>query len=85
MGYYVVYLQNIVGVSNIESGIMRPIWDGQCPCLDLSELKQQQNVKLVCLRCYVCVVEGSTRCSLKINTPRMISIKQKVMDHCDKW
>ena len=64
-------------VANIAYYIMRLRRDGHCPCLDISELKQQQNVKLVFLSSDVCVVEEATMRALSIKTPRTLSIKQQ--------
>ena len=45
MTYYIVNPQDKYCVANIASGIMRLRRDGHYPCLDLSKLKQQRNVK----------------------------------------
>ena len=68
----------------MESDIMRLRQYGHCPCLYLSEPKQQWNFKLFCLICVVCAVEDSARCSLKINKPRTFYINQQGMAYCDQ-
>ena len=84
MAYSVVDPQDNDGVANISSDSMRLRRDGYCPCLDLSELKQQQNFKWVRLSCAVCAVEEASRRALKIKTPRMFSIKQQGIDYCEQ-
>ena len=77
IAYYVVDPQENGSVANIAFDIMRLRRDENCPCLDISELKQQRNVKRVRLSCAVCAVEESARHALKIETPRIFSIKQQ--------
>ena len=57
MAYYAVDLQDNDSVDNIAYEITRLRRDGNCPCLDLSELKQQRNAKQFSLICSVCAVE----------------------------
>ena len=83
MAYSVVDPQDNDGVDNIASDIMRLRRDGHCPCLDLSEMKQQQNFKHFRLSCDVCAVEEAARRALKIKTPRMFYIKQQGMAYCE--
>ena len=45
MSYSVLDPQGKYGVANIASGTTRLGKDRHCPCLDLSELKQQLNIK----------------------------------------
>ena len=66
MAYSVVDPQDNDGVANIVSEIMRLRRDEHCPCLDLSEIKQQRNVKQICLSCAVCEIEEAARRALKI-------------------
>ena len=80
MAYYVVYTQEKDSVSNIAYNVMKLRRDRHCPCLDMSELKQQRNTKPVFLSCAVCAVEDTARHALKIKTPRMFSIKQQRID-----
>ena len=72
-------------VDNIESDIMILIRDGHCPCLYIYELKQQQNVKLVCLSCAVCAVEEAARRALKIKISMIFSVDQQGMNYCDQF
>ena len=53
---------------------MRIRQDGNCTYLDMSEMKQQNNVKLFCLRYTVCEVEEAEKSALKINTPMNFSL-----------
>ena len=50
----------------------------------MSELKQQLNVKQVCLICAVCEVEEDARHALKIITPRIFSIEQQGVAYCEQ-
>ena len=85
MAYYAVDLQDNDSVDNIAYEITRLRRDGNCPCLDLSELKQEQDVKRVCLICAVCALEEAARRALKIKTPRMFSIKQIGVSYCEQF
>ena len=82
MSYSVVYPQDNGDVSNVSPDIIRVRRDAHCPCLDLSKLKQQQNVKQVCLSCAVCAVEGYARRAINIKTTRILSIDQQGVDYC---
>ena len=83
MSYSVVYPQENDGVANMAYDIIRLRRDGHSPCLGLSKLKQQQNVKQVLLGCSVYAVEEASRSALKIKTPLMFSITQQGMAYCE--
>ena len=85
IAYFVVDLQDNDSVANIAYEITRLRRDGNCPCLDLSELKQEQDVKRICLICDVCALEEAARRALKIKTPKMFSIKQIWVSYCEQF
>ena len=85
INYYVVDTQANDSVSNIASITMRLRRDGQCPFLDLNELKKQQNVKQVQLICAVCAVEEYKNLALKIKKDMAFYIKQQEIDYRDQY